>query len=121
MITVENNRVVSLRYIMKNSEGEMLENTMNHNPVSYLHGSAEILPLLQTQLEGLKAGDKKIIYLASEPGLTSEEFSFEVILDEVRMALAEELILGYPVKSAIQKCEEDCACYDENANVKSLL
>ena len=111
MMHIAKNSVVSIRYIMKNSRGEVLENTMNNDPVSYLHGSTGILPLLQAQLEGLKAGDKKLVYLTAASGLTNEDFIFEVIVDEVRAALKEEVLLGYPVKVNVPKCEADCDCY----------
>ena len=108
---IANNSVVSIRYIMKNSKEEVLENTMNNDPVNYLHGSTGILPLLQAQLEGLKTGDKKVVYLAAASGLTNEDFIFEVIIDEVRAALKEEVLLGYPVKINVTKCEAACDCY----------
>jgi FKBP-type peptidyl-prolyl cis-trans isomerase 2 len=111
MINIEKNSIVSIRYIMKNGKGTILENTMNDLPVSYLHGSSGILSLLQVQLEGLKTGDKKTIYLTAESGLTNEDFIFEVIVDEVRTALKEEILLGYPLKVNVQKCEADCDCY----------
>lgn len=112
MIPVTKNSVVSIRYIMKNGAGEVLENTLNSEQVSYLHGSAGIQPLLQAQLEGLKAGDKKKVYLSEASGLTDEDFIFEVIIDEVRTALEEEILLGYPVKLSVAKCEADCDCYN---------
>lgn len=108
---IAKNSVVSIRYIMKNSNEEVLENTINDIPVSYLHGSPGIQPLLQAQLEGLKAGDKKVLHLTAASGLTNEDFIFEVIVDEVRVALKEELLLGYPVKVNVPKCEADCDCY----------
>jgi hypothetical protein len=83
---------------------------MVHDPVNYLHGSAGILLLLQAQIEGLIAGDKKTVYLTSESRLTKEDFSFDVIIDDVRPASKDEIILGYPVKLAAQKCEDDCEC-----------
>jgi hypothetical protein len=111
MMHITKNSVVSVRYIMKNSRGDVLENTMNNDPVSYLHGSTGILPLLQAQLEGLKAGDKKLVYLTTSSELTSEDFIFDVIVDEVRVALKEEVLLGYPVQLNVSKCETDCDCY----------
>jgi len=108
------NSVVAIRYVMKNSRGEVLENTMNGDPVNYLHGSSAIQPLLQAQLEGLKAGDKGTVYLTAESGLTNEDFVFEVIVDDVRNASPEEIMLGYPVKLTLQKCETDCDCYDQD-------
>jgi FKBP-type peptidyl-prolyl cis-trans isomerase SlyD len=112
MLHIEKNNVVSIRYIMKNSNGVILENTMNNDPVSYLHGSTGILPLLQAQLEGLKTGNKKLVYLTAASGLTNEDFIFEVIVDEVRAASGEEILLGYPVKVNVAKCEADCDCYN---------
>lgn len=112
MMCISKNKIVSIRYVMKNSRNEILENTMNDSPVSYLHGSSGIQVLLQNQLEGLKAGDKETVYLKADSGLTNEDFIFEVIIDEVREALTEELILGYPVKLNVSKCEVDCVCYD---------
>jgi FKBP-type peptidyl-prolyl cis-trans isomerase SlyD len=111
MMPIAKDNVVAMRYIMMNAEGLVLENTMSNNPVSYLHGSSGIQPLLQVQLEGLKAGDKKRVYLNAESGLTTEDFIFEVIIDEVRAALKEEILLGYPVKLNAPKCEADCDCY----------
>ena len=111
MITVAKNSVVSMRYCMKNNKGEILENTMNGYPISYLHGAAGILSLLQEQLEGLKAGDKKNVYLNSAAGLTEEDFVFEVIIDQVRAAMEEEILLGYPVAVNVKACEADCDCY----------
>jgi FKBP-type peptidyl-prolyl cis-trans isomerase SlyD len=112
MITVAKDRVVSIRYIMKNSKEEVLENTMNAQPVSYLQGASGILTLLQEQLEGLKVGDKKIVYLKAASGLTGEDFIFDVIIDQVRAAMKEELMLGYPVQADVQACEADCDCYN---------
>ena len=110
-MTIKNDKIVSMRYIMKDSKGEVLENTMNARPVSYLHGTPGILLLLQEQLAGLKAGDKKTVYLETKSGLTSEDFIFDVIIDDVREALKEEIILGYPVQSSAEACEPDCECY----------
>jgi len=108
---VASNCVVSIRYTMKNGSGEVLENAMNNNPVNYLHGSPGIQPLLQAQLEGLRKGEKKTVYLLTGSGITSDDFIFEVVIDDVRPALQEEIILGYPVKINLVKCEVDCDCY----------
>ena len=112
-ISVAKDYVVALRYIMKDSRGEMLENTMNRDPINYLHGSPGILPLLQSQIEGLNAGDKKTVYLAAESGLINDDFTFDVIIDDVRAASKEEIILGYPVKLTLQKCDESCECFSQ--------
>lgn len=111
MMHIAKDTVVAMRYIMRNSKGIVLEDIMHATPVSYLHGSSGIQPLLQAQLEGLQQGDKKILYLLKESGLCDDDFSFEVIIDNVRSALPEELVLGYPVKQDADKCDENCTCF----------
>ncbi len=108
---VQQGRVVAMRYIMRNSRNEVLENNMNSTPVSYLHGAGGILPLLQAQVEGLCEGDKKLVFLGKESGLVNDDFSFEIIIDEVRQALEQELLLGYPVQPPAAACNDDCDCY----------
>ncbi len=112
MMSVSKNMVVYFRYIMKNNKGDVIENITNGNSKCYLHGSLGILPSLQSQFEGLQAGDTKLVYLTEDSGLTGENFTFEVIIDEVRKAQEEELILGYPVIADNSICNSNCVCYD---------
>lgn len=112
MMQVAKNTVVSIRYVMRNSKGEILEDTLKAAPTNYLHGSDGIQHLLQVQLEGLEAGASKLVYLFKESGLTDDDFTFEVIIDDVRQALPEELVLGYPVIINTTVCDDDCECYD---------
>jgi FKBP-type peptidyl-prolyl cis-trans isomerase SlyD len=110
MNEIVKNSVVSIRYIMKNSVGEVLEDIMSNEPVSYLQGAAGIQPLLQAQLEGLKEGDQKSVQLPAATGLTNEDFIFEVVVDEVRPASEREIELGHPLKMTTQKCGPGCNC-----------
>jgi FKBP-type peptidyl-prolyl cis-trans isomerase SlyD len=112
MITVGKDNVVSMRYVMKDSNGTVLENIFGAQPVSYLHGATGILALLQEQLTGMKAGDKKTVYLEAKSGLIGEDFTFEVVIDNVRPARREEILLGYPVQSAAAACDADCECHN---------
>ena len=110
-LCADKDRVVALRYIMRNGNGEILEDTMQASPVNYLHGSTGILPALQQQIKGLKTGDKKKVHLFKESSHADDDFEFDVIIDDVRAALPEEIILGYPVQITTNICEDDCACY----------
>jgi FKBP-type peptidyl-prolyl cis-trans isomerase SlyD len=54
--TIENNKLVTITYSIKNQLGETVE--QNDLPVSYVHGSgSELLPVLERHLGGHKAGD----------------------------------------------------------------
>lgn len=126
MIVIGENIVVFFRYVMRNARGEEVENIMEGPSKSYLHGSANILPCLQTQMEGLKVGERKTVLLVPEradpsgtaipspDGGVPEEgiasFTFEVVIDQLRPALTEEILLGYPVVVADRICDADCDC-----------
>lgn len=118
MMRVAKDRVVSFRYVMRNSREEILEDTTNGMPTAYLHGTLAIQPLLQNQLEGMKAGGRKKLFLLKSSDLSvDDDFTFEIIIDEVREASQEELLLGYPVQVSYTRCEADCECYEESPEV----
>lgn len=94
-LTVKGGMVVFMRYVLRNSKGETLEDKQN---VSYLHGASTISPLLQAQLEGLEAGQTKQLRLKKGDEGADDDFSFDVTIDEVREALPEELLRGVPIQ-----------------------
>jgi FKBP-type peptidyl-prolyl cis-trans isomerase SlyD len=98
-MVVANQRVVSIRYIMRNSKGEEVENHMQDEPISYIHGSGIMMPDLESGLLGLKPGDRKTLSVPGDlvTGLP-EEYHFEIIIDEVRQATEEELAKGRVVR-----------------------
>ncbi len=111
-MVVADHRVVSIRYIMRNSKGEELENNMHDDPILYLHGTGNILPELESGLIGLQPGDRKSFSISSDdvPGL-QDEFHFEVVVDEVRKATEEELQKGRVIESfPDEACGPDCEC-----------
>jgi len=105
---VEKEKIISIDYIMRNSRGEVLENTVNNGITHYLHGSSGIHPFLQSQLEGLHIGDQKSVLFPNEISNSGDDFSFEVIIRQIRNSMEAELRLGYPVMA---ECLEDCDCY----------
>ena len=102
---VRKDTVVSLRYIMKAHNGEIIENTTNSKPLEYLHGSGNILPSLESVLEGLAAGAKKSFTI--HPEQLTNPLHFDVIVDEVREATAEEIKTGQPDQ---KECGPGCCC-----------
>jgi len=50
---ITNNAIVTIRYKMHNSKGEVLEDMLEGSPVEYMHGRGNILPQLENDLLGL--------------------------------------------------------------------
>lgn len=54
----EQGKVVSIDYTLKNSEGQVLDTSEGREPLAYLHGAGNIIPGLESALEGKSAGDQ---------------------------------------------------------------
>jgi FKBP-type peptidyl-prolyl cis-trans isomerase SlyD len=54
---IENGKVVSLSYVLKNDAGETLDSS-GDVALQYLHGASNIVPGLERKLGGRKVGDK---------------------------------------------------------------
>lgn len=104
--------IVSIRYTMKNSKGEVLENTMEGEPVRYLHGAGSILPSLEAYLAGFQAGEERTLLISDEQGYTGvdDTYSFRVKVEEVHWATEEELHIGGPLPVDKDACGSDCCC-----------
>ena len=57
MSTIAKNSAVSFNYTLKDAEGNVIDQSQGE-PLAYLHGHNNIIPGLESQLEGKKAGDK---------------------------------------------------------------
>ena len=65
---IEKNKVVSMSYCLKDTQGKELDRAEADKPLDYLHGSGNIVPGLENALEGLNVGDKKDVTVKPEDG-----------------------------------------------------
>ncbi|MGD9020159.1 MAG: peptidylprolyl isomerase [Lysobacterales bacterium] len=63
---VENSKVVSFHYTLKNEAGEVLESSREKQAMSYLHGASNIIVGLEKAMEGRAAGESFEITVAPE-------------------------------------------------------
>ncbi len=63
---IKKNDVVSLGYILKNSDGVELGRAGAEDGMNYLHGFGNIVPGLEEELENMKVGDKKDVTVPPE-------------------------------------------------------
>jgi FKBP-type peptidyl-prolyl cis-trans isomerase SlyD len=109
---VADKMMVSIRYKMKNDKGEVLENTMEGAPVTYLHGVGSIYPGLEAKLHELKVGDAKTFWISDEQTETGvgKGYLMEVVVDEIRFPTEEELKYGFPRQEDEDSCGPACCC-----------
>jgi FKBP-type peptidyl-prolyl cis-trans isomerase SlyD len=63
---VENNRVVSIQYVLKDDAGNVLHDNTNFAAEEYLHGAGNILPGLELALQDMKAGQEIDVIIPPE-------------------------------------------------------
>jgi FKBP-type peptidyl-prolyl cis-trans isomerase SlyD len=66
LLTVDNDMVVTVDYILTLENGEVVEDTHEGMPMRFLVGHDEILPALEDALFGLAAGDETTVTIASD-------------------------------------------------------
>ncbi len=65
---ISKGKVVSLAYTLKDDGGQVLDRAETTEPFSYLHGVGQIVNGLESALEGLKVGDKKVVTVEPKDG-----------------------------------------------------
>lgn len=58
-MNVKQGAIVSMQYLLVDESGEEIDRSHPGQPLVYLHGMGQIVPGLEKELEGMKAGDKK--------------------------------------------------------------
>ena len=60
MLKVENNKVISLTYELRvdNPDGEIIESLNDNSPLTFLFGSGSLLPKFESNISGMKVGEK---------------------------------------------------------------
>jgi FKBP-type peptidyl-prolyl cis-trans isomerase SlyD len=66
--TIADGKVVLFHYTLKNDAGETLDSSAGGEPMPYLHGASNIVPGLERQMSGKKAGDKFEAVVPPEEG-----------------------------------------------------
>jgi len=72
--------LVTLSYVLFDEDGEAVDRATTSEPLSYIHGYAQILPGLERALEGMHAGDRREITVDADEafGQHDDEGVFEV-------------------------------------------
>ena len=63
---VKQDRVVSLDYVMKDGDGETLEDTHAGGPALFLLGGGQLMPAIETALTGKETGAEVVLSLKPE-------------------------------------------------------
>ena len=102
--------IVTLNYTMRNGRGEILDDRRT----TYLHGSSAISPLLQAQLEGLEPGQTKKVFLKKGDENADDDFSFDIVIEDVRQAMQIHLLSGFLGSGKTTAIQQACRLLSKN-------
>ncbi|MEO7066607.1 MAG: peptidylprolyl isomerase [Rhodanobacter sp.] len=60
--------VAAFHYTLTDDDGQVIDTSAGHDPLTYLHGSGQIVPGLEKQMDGRSEGDKFTAVVAPEEG-----------------------------------------------------
>lgn len=86
--------VVSIAYTLKGDDGVVIDTSEGGEPLSYLHGHANIIDGLETELEGKTAGDKLKVTVSPEDGYGTRDDELVDLVPISNFAEPEELEVG---------------------------
>jgi FKBP-type peptidyl-prolyl cis-trans isomerase SlyD len=96
--------VVSLRYELFDTEGELLEKV--EDPVSYLHGGYDgIFPLVEEALHGRGVGEECLVTM--KPDDAFGEYDHNLVEVEARSSFPKEVEVGMQFEGAPEASEDD--------------
>ena len=86
---IKNGMVVGLAYTLKDEDGKVLDEASAQEPFLYLHGGGQIVPGLESGLEGLSVGEKKEVVVSAEEGYG--EYDEDLCMTVKRTQFPEEM------------------------------
>ena len=91
---ITKDKVATIDYTLKNEAGEVLDSSQGGEPLAYLHGANNIIPGLESALEGQAAGDEIQVSVPPEQayGVRNEALRQEV--DKSQFSGVDDLKVG---------------------------
>ena len=67
-MSISQDQVVSIHYTLRDDAGEVIDRSAEGEPLLYLHGRGNLIPGLERELTGRKAGDRLQVKVAPSDG-----------------------------------------------------
>lgn len=93
-MVIGKDRVVSIHYTLKDETGEVLDTSDGRDPLDYVHGAGQIIPGLESELEGKKEGDNFSVVIQPEDGYGSRDESLVHEVQKTEFDAPDEIEVG---------------------------
>jgi len=84
-MTISAGKLVTFEYTLKGDGGHVIDTSEGGQPFIYTHGRSEVVPGLESELEGMQVGDIKTVVVNPEQGYgpINEQAIVEVPIDRI--------------------------------------
>ncbi len=126
---IAKNKVVSINYTLTDDAHNVIDNSDGDEPLTYLHGSHNIIPGLENALTGKSVGDKLKVTVAPEDGYGEREEDMVQVVPRDRFEPDAELEVGMQFQTptdddvsvvTITKVDADSVTVDANHPLAGL-
>lgn len=97
---IEQHSVVTMNYHLTNAEGEVLDSSRDDDPLTYMHGSGDILAGLENELTGLEVGATKTVNLSAKNGYGEYDASMLQTIPKEDLAGLPKLEVGMQLQAS---------------------
>ena len=98
-LIIDDNCVVSMHYQLNNGFGEMIDSSQGGLPLVYMHNTNALLPSLERELTGHRAGDHVAVTIYPEDGYGYADESLVAEWPRESIEKTQELIIGMRFKA----------------------
>ncbi len=91
---ISQGKAVQIDYTLKNDAGQVLDSSEGRQPLAYLHGAGNIIPGLETALEGKETGDTLSVSIPPEQGYGERKDEMVMTADPAQFPNADMIQLG---------------------------
>lgn len=115
--------VAGIHYTLKNDEGEIVDSSQGQEPLFYLHGAQNIVPGLESVLDGKTVGDKITVVVGPEEGYGEYDATLVQQLPSSMFAGVDKIEVGMEFQAetqhgmqviAVTHVEDDTVTVDGN-------
>lgn len=91
---IEKNVVVTMNYTLKDTQGTVIDSSADNGPLSFIQGIGNIIPGLETEMEGKVKGDKFTCTITPANGYGEADSNLIQKVDRSQFAEGEALEIG---------------------------
>jgi len=91
---IASNTVVTIHYTLKDDKGELIESSIGGDPMEYIHGVGNLIPGLESKLEGKEKGAKLSVVVPPEDGYGENDPELIETVEKAEFESMEDLSVG---------------------------